>query len=81
MKEEKATSKKADVNHKSKKKDEFLDKEISKIKEAWDQKTADEKKEKLNKLQTLLLQGPVMDDDQYEEYKKMRNRFNAWRQN
>ncbi|MEO6633669.1 MAG: hypothetical protein ABIN13_18150 [Mucilaginibacter sp.] len=29
--------------------------------------------------QKLLLNGPVMDDKQYKEYKSLRNRLNKWR--
>jgi len=31
------------------------------------------------KFQELLLKGPVMDDDQYQNYKQNRNHFNKWR--
>jgi len=37
--------------------------------------------EKRNSIHKLLLQGPIMDDNQYNEFLENRNRFNKWRVN
>ena len=34
-----------------------------------------------SEFQKLLLSGPVMDDEQYEEYLNFRKQFEAWRTN
>lgn len=36
-------------------------------------------KKSISTFQELLLNGPVMDDDQYKAYKETRNHFNKWR--
>jgi len=53
---------------------------IMKKKEEWEQRSPSEKKAKFKAFQDLLLSGPVMDDEQYREYKQLRNRLNLWRQ-
>ena len=80
-KSKKKANEKDAVNHISKIPGGVSGESISQIKKAWGKKPEDEKKEKLAAFHTLLMQGPVMDDDQYEQYKKIRNRFNTWRQN
>ncbi len=37
--------------------------------------------EKFKAFQNHILSGPVMDDQQFEEYKHTRKKFNAWRRN
>ena len=34
--------------------------------------------EDLDELQTFLLQGPVMSDEQFDNFKKLRKDFNRW---
>ena len=34
--------------------------------------------EEINELQRLLLKGPVMSDEQFEDFKKLRKNFNKW---
>ncbi len=53
---------------------------LLKKKTAHARRTLVEKKARMATLQSLALQGPVMDEEQYHEYKELRNRFNIWRQ-
>lgn len=61
------------------KKGDVADPSLAKLKAEWNKLSAKEKKEKKQALQSLLLNGPVMDDKQYEAYKEFRNSFNKWR--
>ena len=39
---------------------------------------SEDKNEDLNELQRFLLQGPVMSDEQFDDFKKLRKDFNRW---
>ena len=41
-------------------------------------KTTANDSEEINELQRLLLKGPVMSDEQFEDFKKLRKNFNKW---
>ena len=53
---------------------------IMKKKTETDTKSPAQKKEKFKAFQDLLLNGPVMDSEQYKEYLQLRHRLNLWRQ-
>lgn len=62
-----------------------LSREIEKdLRSQKDRKTASDSRENesndqdLNEFQQLLLRGPVMSDDQFENFKTLREDFNRW---
>lgn len=48
------------------------------LKRKKNKKTTANDSEKINELQRLLLKGPVMSDEQFEDFKKLRKNFNKW---
>ena len=47
--------------------------------ELMDGKIAEEKTKRISSFQEFLLKGPVMSDDQYEQFMLNRTYFNSWR--
>lgn len=55
------------------------DSELLKLKIELDKKLEQESLERSKLLQTMLLNGPTMSDEQYEDFLDFRKNFNEWR--